>query len=183
MARLSKLEPSRYALFARLIFQAQKWKYGAPLEPAYYWGLAPKILCGLQVLYRCLDRRSSPLEAELRALVSNRIAHLCHCAFCSDLSAASLQGRGVPAAKILAVDAYASEPSFTPRERAAIAYAEAVVGTDQAIVDARLTALKEFFGEDEIVELTGWICFQILSAKFNAALDIPAQGFCRLPDR
>jgi len=29
--------------------------------------------------------------------------------------------------------------------------------------------------------LTGLIAFQNLSSKFNAALDIPAQGFCKVP--
>ena len=183
MARVSKPELNRYPWLARLTFWAQKRKYGATLEPTFYWGRAPKILYGIQGLYRCLDRSRSPLDPALRALVSNRIAHLNHCAFCSDLSASSLEKKGVPAAKILALNAYASDPSFTAKERAAIAYAEAVTGNDQNVMDERITALKEFFDDNEIVELTGWICFQIFSAKFNAALDIPAQGFCRLPDQ
>jgi hypothetical protein len=42
--------------------------------------------------------------------------------------------------------------------------------------------LYEYFNEDEIVELTGLIAFQNLSSKFNSALDLPPQGFCRLPE-
>ncbi len=182
MERISKLEGCRYRWLVRLIFWAQKRKYGVTLEPAYYWGRAPEILYGIQVLYRCLDRSRSPLDPALRALVSNRIAHLNHCAFCSDLSASNLEKKGVPAAKILALSAYASAPSFTGKERAAIAYAEAVAGNDDEAKEEKIAALKEFFDENEIVELTGWICFQIFSSKFNSALDIPAQGFCRLPD-
>ena len=181
MTRVSKPELSRYPWLVRLIFWAQKRKYGATLEPTYYWGRVPKILYGIQVLYRCLDRSRSPLDPALRALVSNRIAHLNHCAFCSDLSASSLEKKGVPVAKILALDNYASDPSFTAKERAAIAYAEAVVGNDDTVMDEKIATLKAFFNEDEIVELTGWICFQTFSSKFNAALDVPPQGFCRLP--
>jgi alkylhydroperoxidase family enzyme len=33
------------------------------------------------------------------------------------------------------------------------------------------------------VELTALAAFQNMSAKFNAALDLPAQGFCRPPQR
>ncbi len=181
MARISKLELNRYPWLVRFIYWAQKRKYGATLEPTYYWGRAPKILYGIQVLYRCLDRARSPLDPALRALVSNRIAHLNHCAFCSDLSASSLEKKEVPVEKILALDHYASDPSFTEKERAAIAYAEAVNSNDEAVMDDRIAALKTYFNEDEIVELSGWICFQIFSSKFNAALDVPAQGFCRLP--
>ena len=51
-------------------------------------------------------------------------------------------------------------------------------------VDDELRAkLKAQWSEDTIVELTGMIAFQNLSSKFNAALDVPAQGFCRLPAR
>ncbi len=41
--------------------------------------------------------------------------------------------------------------------------------------------LKQRWGDDALVELTGLIAFQNLSSKFNAALDIPSQGFCRIP--
>jgi len=37
------------------------------------------------------------------------------------------------------------------------------------------------FDEDAIVELTGLIAFQNLSSKFNSALDVPPQGFCKMP--
>ena len=49
-------------------------------------------------------------------------------------------------------------------------------------VDDELRARSNSAGsEDAIVELTGLVAFQNLSSKFNAALDVPAQGFCRLP--
>ncbi len=41
--------------------------------------------------------------------------------------------------------------------------------------------LSRFFDQDGIVELTGLIAFQNLSSKFNSALDVPAQGFCKTP--
>ena len=40
--------------------------------------------------------------------------------------------------------------------------------------------LKATWKDDDIVELTALIAFQNLSSKFNAALDVPAQGFCTL---
>ena len=49
-------------------------------------------------------------------------------------------------------------------------------------VDAALMArLKRHFDDDAIIELTALIAFQNLSSKFNSALDVSAQGFCRLP--
>jgi alkylhydroperoxidase family enzyme len=43
--------------------------------------------------------------------------------------------------------------------------------------------LKKHFGDDAIIELTALIAFQNLSSKFNSALGVPPQGFCRIPPR
>ena len=43
--------------------------------------------------------------------------------------------------------------------------------------------LKRHWRDDFIVEVTALVAFQNLSSKFNAALDVPAQGFCSLPER
>ncbi len=49
------------------------------------------------------------------------------------------------------------------------------------VTDELMTRLQHHFDDDAIVELTGLIAFQNLSSKFNSALDVPPQGFCKLP--
>ena len=51
----------------------------------------------------------------------------------------------------------------------------------QRVNDVLFQRLSQSFSEEQLVELTAWIAFQNLSSKFNAALDIPAQGFCQTP--
>ncbi len=53
--------------------------------------------------------------------------------------------------------------------------------SDYEIKDVTFEGLKLHFDDDALVELTALIAFQNLSSKFNAALDIPPQGFCNLP--
>jgi AhpD family alkylhydroperoxidase len=183
MPRISKRPANLYPWLVRLIFWAQKKKYGATLEPAWFWGRSPKLLYGLQVFYRCLDRRSSPLSPRLRALVSNRISQLNHCAFCTDISAATLAKNGVSVEMIFALENFETDPAFSEGERAALAYAVALTDSNRKVDDALFARVRRSFSEDEIVELTAWIAFQNLSSKFNAALDVPAQGFCQLPPR
>jgi alkylhydroperoxidase family enzyme len=43
--------------------------------------------------------------------------------------------------------------------------------------------LRTRFDEPALIELTALIASQNLSSKFNAALDIPAQGLCQAPRR
>ena len=46
-----------------------------------------------------------------------------------------------------------------------------------------MTQVKQHFDNDTLIELTGLIAFQNMSSKFNSALDVPAEGFCRIPTR
>jgi alkylhydroperoxidase family enzyme len=57
-----------------------------------------------------------------------------------------------------------------------------VTYTEQQVSKSLMARLKQHFDDDAVIELTGLIAFQNLSSKFNAALDVPAQGFCQRPD-
>ena len=80
--------------------------------------------------------------------------------------------------KIIALSNYEINPMFTDRERAALSYAEAMTYNNKGVDEDLFQRLKKHFNDDEIIELTGLIGYQNLSSKFNAALDVPTQGFC-----
>ncbi|MFY9315908.1 MAG: carboxymuconolactone decarboxylase family protein [Burkholderiales bacterium] len=167
-----------YPWYVRLIFALQRRKYGAELEPARLWGRMPRTFLLLTLLYRSIDRAGSPIEAGLRALVQVRISQINGCGFCTDLNAATALERAVAPAKLAALAEYESSGLFTERERAALAYAEAATDPAKRVDDARFARLRAQFNEQAILELTALLAFQNLSSKFNAALAVPAQGFC-----
>ncbi|SKA24993.1 alkylhydroperoxidase AhpD family core domain-containing protein [Enhydrobacter aerosaccus] len=168
-----------YPWFIRLFFWKQRRTYGRVLEPGLLWGRSPWVFASVAVLYGALDRRTSPLAPALRSLVTVRVSQINHCAFCVDINSATLAKRGVPLEKIDALSAWRDSSAFDSEERLALEYAEAM--TLNRVDDHLRSSLKAHWNEDTIVELTGLIAFQNLSSKFNAALDVPAQGFCRLP--
>ncbi|MFV2824840.1 carboxymuconolactone decarboxylase family protein, partial [Escherichia coli] len=45
------------------------------------------------------------------------------------------------------------------------------------------TRLAAHFDAQALTELTALIGLQNLSARFNSAMDIPAQGLCRIPEK
>lgn len=69
---------------------------------------------------------------------------------------------------------------FTEREKAALSYAEAVTFSDQQPEEPHFEALRRYFDDDAIIELTGLIAFQNMSSKFNASLGVEPQGFCNI---
>lgn len=68
---------------------------------------------------------------------------------------------------------------FSAEERVALAYADAVTATPPQVDDALKVQMKQHFTDDAITEMTALIAFQNLSARFNAALDIPLAGTVR----
>lgn len=167
--------------YLRPFFWNQRRKYGAALESALLWARTPKVFLALALLYGMFDRKSSPLAPALRALVTVRISQINGCHFCVDLNSATLLKRGVSMDTVMALATWRDSDLFDDRARAALDYAEAVTRSDREIEDAHIAALKAGFDDDAIVELTGLIAFQNMSSKFNAALDVPPQGFCPLP--
>ena len=82
-------------------------------------------------------------------------------------------------AELDGLSCYQSSPLFGERDRAALEYAEAVT-TAATVPGALFERVRRHFTEDEIVELTATITFEICAAKFNRALEIEAQGVCRV---
>lgn len=156
----------------------QKKHFGAVLNPTRWWGRMPRLFWLVALFVGFLERRHARLTPVLRSLLMTRVSQLCHCAFCIDANSLRLAERCGALDKVQAVAEWQDSALFTEQERAALAYAEAVTATPPRADEAIRTALKRHFTDDAITEMTALIAFQNLSARFNAALDIPEQGLC-----
>ena len=168
-----------YPWYLRPFFWSQRRKYGKVLDAALLWARAPKLFLGVALLYGAIDRKGSPLEPALRSLLTVRVSQINHCRFCVDINAAALLKRGISEDKLWALEDWRGSNLFDERERVALEYAEAITLSAREVGDALMARLRSHFDEDAIVELTALIAFQNMSSKFNAALDVPPQGFCR----
>lgn len=136
---------------------------------------------GATLLYRTIDRKGSPIEAGLRSLIQARVSQINWCAFCVDLNAATALEREVSGEKLAALTEFAGSPLYSDREKAALAFAEAMTDPRIGVDDSMFAALRTHFDEQAILELTALVAFQNISSKFNAALAIPPGGLCALP--
>lgn len=78
------------------------------------------------------------------------------------------------------IDKYEEKEDFTEKEKVVLRFADVVTLSRSPIDKSEFDKLKTFFNDREIIDLVAWISFQNMSSKFNSALDIPSQGFCRL---
>jgi AhpD family alkylhydroperoxidase len=169
--------------YLRPFFWNQRRKYGKVLGAALLWARSPRLFLAVATLYGSIDRRSSPIQPALRSLLTVRVSQINHCRFCVDLNSAALLKRGLGEDQLWALEDWRASNLFSERERIALEYAEAMTRSDLEVTDELMARLKRQFEDDAILELTALIAFQNLSSKFNAALDVPPQGFCRLPQR
>ena len=90
---------------------------------------------------------------------------------------------GIPDEKILALEQYAESPLYSDKERVALEYADAMTITGRDVDDDLFARVRQFFNEDEIVELTMIIAWENSSSKFNRALRVPSQNLWHSPAR
>lgn len=173
----------RYAWYMRPMLALMRRYLGTVPEPVKLWARMPMAFIGFQLMQRALERKSSPLDARLRALIRTRVAQLNACHFCVDLNASQALNRGIAAEQLQNLASFRDSSQFSEAEKAALAYAEAITGTRIEIDPAVIGRLRQAFGDDGIVELAALAAHQNLSAKFNAALGVPAAGFCMTSHR
>ena len=156
----------------------QKKHFGAVLNPTRWWGRMPRLFWLVALFVGFLERKKARLTPVMRALLMTRVSQVCHCAFCVDANSLRLAERCGALDKVLQVANWQESALFNAEERIALAYADAVTATPPQVDDALKTQMKQHFTDDVITEMTALIAFQNLSARFNAALDIPSQGLC-----
>jgi AhpD family alkylhydroperoxidase len=98
------------------------------------------------------------LAPALAALAKLRAAHLNRGVLCADVYAEDARAAGVPEPRLRAVSAWRETRLFAPRERAALAWAEAVMASHRAgVPDAAYVEARAHFSDDELVALTGTV--------------------------
>jgi len=89
-----------------------------------YAKLAPKAVEAMYAVERYV--RNSGLEPGLLELVKLRASQINGCAYCVDMHTKDARARGETEQRLYAVAVWKEAPFFTERERAALAWAEAV---------------------------------------------------------
>ena len=97
----------------------------------------------------------SGLDAKLRELIKIRASQINGCAYCLAMHTRDARKLGESDERMHLLDAWREAPIFTPRERAALAWTEAVTLVAQTHVpDDVYAEVRKQFSEKEIVDLT-----------------------------
>jgi AhpD family alkylhydroperoxidase len=133
-------------------------------------------------------RKSSRLEPPLLELVRMRASQINGCAFCIDMHSKDARAGGESEQRLYALDAWRETPFFTDRERAALAWTEAVtlVSRDH-VPDSVYEEARRYCSEEELVNLTlalvainGWnrlaISFRAVPGEYQPGVHTKPEG-------
>lgn len=99
--------------------------------------------------------RASGLEPGLIHLIKLRASQMNGCAFCVDMHAKDARADGESDQRLVMVSVWREAPSFTPRERAALAWTEALTDVRaHGVPDELFREVREHFTEGHLVDLT-----------------------------
>ena len=141
----------------------------AKLSPGGY-----KAMLGLE-----LYLNHSSLEKKLLHMIKLRASQINGCAFCLDMHWKDLQAEGESEQRMYSLDAWRETDYYSDRERAALAWAEAVTKvTEGHVSDEVFEATRQHFSDQEMADLTfavvainGWnrlsIAFRVVPGTYQ----------------
>ena len=123
------------------------------MDRAAYEGIAADTVTALLAMGRAVS--DSGLDKQLTELLKIRVSQINGCAFCLQYHLNQARQFAVPVAKIDLVATWAEAGIFSARERAALAWAEALTWmAARPVDDAPYHALAGHFSEQEVANLT-----------------------------
>ncbi len=85
--------------------------------------------------------------------------------------------QGLKEEKLKALSSYLTSPLFSSEERTVLQYADAMTETPVEVPNVVFSALRDFYDDPQIVELTSAIAWENYRARFDHALSVEAEGF------
>ena len=120
----------------------------------------------------------SPIETSLLDLISYRASQINGCAFCLDMHSKDLRAAGETEQRIYMLDAWREAPYYSERERAALAWTEAVTKiTEGHVSDEVYEEVRKQFSEEELIDLTLAVTAINSYNRFNIAFRTPAGDY------
>lgn len=95
------------------------------------------------------------LEPALLELVKTRASQINGCAYCLDMHTKDARARGESEQRLYLLPAWREAPLYSERERAALAWTEAITAiSENDVADELYAATRLHFSEKELVDLT-----------------------------
>ena len=175
--------PSRQPFFGAVINTMLQKRFGKPFPALALLGHNPAYPLGYGFFSSIFGLGKTKLPRQTKLLATQLVAELNGCAFCADLGKRFAQDERQDFEKISHVLEFETNPIFSSAERAALQFAFEATQVTARVSDETFAALRQYFSEREILELTVAIASENFYNRLNAPLEIESQGLCAIPNR
>ena len=176
--RLEPIEEPKN-LKMRLAYKMVERQFGKVMTPMkVVYARVPKIL---RLSYEMVkfEEKGIQLDAGTKYLVKTLAARINGCNFCVDIAEAMAVQKHMSLDKLHALDEYATNPLYSERERAALAYVEEAT-RHKRVSDATFENLRKYYNDREIVEITWLNALENYYNLINLPLEIESDGLCAI---
>jgi uncharacterized peroxidase-related enzyme len=146
--------------------------------PAFFGTMArvPEAFAAFLPFYAAVIDHGT-VERKFKELAYLKASLINGCEYCFRAHTASGKKNGVTDAQIQALAFYHRSDAFDAKEKAVLLYAERVTRGAASIRSSALNEVKQYFNEDQIVELTMATALANFTNRFNdALLNLPDIG-------
>ena len=118
-----------------------------------FYNANPDVIKALRAVEAQISKGA--IEDSLKELVRLRASQINGCAFCVDMHVTDARKAGESERRLACLVTWRETPFFTPRERAALEWTEALtLVTQQHVSDAVWTAVRPYFTDSELMDLS-----------------------------
>lgn len=119
----------------------------------------PELVRAFSALGRVVYRPSEAIPLQLKNMIANVASRAAGCDYCVAHTASNAVRADVDGDKLDALCRYQTSPLFSAKERAVLRFAEAAATVPNMAEDSDFEALREFFSDDEIVEILALVAY------------------------
>jgi AhpD family alkylhydroperoxidase len=135
--------------------------------------LVPSLREGLIGIGKAVER--SGLDRRLIELAKIRASQINGCAFCLKMHSADARRLGESEERIYLLDAWREAPCYTEKERAALAWTEAVTRLQGGVPDEVFEEARAQLGDEELANLTAAVAIINAWNRISIAYRFPPQ--------
>ena len=166
---IAPLEKNQAAASVQPIFDKLSHVFGRMPSFVGLMARVPDALTHFLPLYSAVIDQGL-VEAKYKELAYLKTAQVNGCEYCFRAHSASGKKNGVTEDQIKALTFFGRSHVFDQKEKAVLLYAERVTRGASALRPAALQELKQYFSDDQIVELTLTIAIANFTNRFNDAM-------------
>jgi len=169
MSRLTPLTKSELPESVMPLLEMADGMMGFVPNDLYVMARNPALLQALGALVGAVYGQGT-LDPGFKRLIGYITSTASGCVYCQSHTSHGAHNAGIDQAKIEAAWEYESSDLFTDAERAALRVAQGAGGSPNSVTDEEFADLKNYFTDDEIVEIVSVISMFGFLNRWNATM-------------